>query len=392
MSLHASASPISALSSGAGPINVGLIFGGDSGEHAVSIRSAATVAAGLRSGANAQRYRLSAFYIDQQGRWWGERLATAVLEQGTPATGAQLEAARSELLLGPATALDARFAAGGFTGLPPGALDVEVWFPVLHGPNGEDGTIQGLFTLMRRPFVGSGVLGSAVGMDKLAMKAAFAAAGLPQVAYAAVDAAGLAEPQTAAALVQRLEQQLGYPCFIKPANLGSSVGISKATNRKQLEEGLQLAADLDPRIVVEQGVQARELECAVKGGGARPLSASVLGEICFDSDWYDYETKYSDGKSHTVIPAAVSEAISSRARTMAVQACQAVGATGLARVDFFYDELSGALWLNEINTLPGFTSLSMYPMLWAASGIDLETLLHELLEGAREWHASLAAA
>ncbi|MBM5803433.1 MAG: D-alanine--D-alanine ligase [Cyanobacteria bacterium K_DeepCast_35m_m2_155] len=377
MSLNPAASPDD------GPIRVGLIFGGDSGEHAVSIRSAATVATGLRSGANAQRYQLSPVYIDQQGRWWGEPLASAVLEQATPASTAQLAAANSDHLSS---------LAGGFAGFPPGALEVEVWFPVLHGPNGEDGTIQGLFTLMRRPFVGSGVLGSAVGMDKLAMKAAFAAAALPQVPYGAVDAAELADPERCAELLQRLEQKLGYPCFIKPANLGSSVGISKATTRSELLAGLKLAADLDPRIVVEQGVKARELECAIKGGGARALRASVLGEICFDADWYDYDTKYSDGKSHTVIPAVVPETISSRARAMAIQACQAVGATGLARVDFFYEEDSGALWLNEINTLPGFTSLSMYPMLWAASGIDLETLLHELLEGAREWHASLAAA
>ncbi|MBM5809090.1 MAG: D-alanine--D-alanine ligase [Cyanobacteria bacterium M_surface_7_m2_040] len=374
------------------PIRVGLIFGGDSGEHPVSVRSAATVAAGLRSGANAHRYSLAAFYIDRQGRWWGPQLAEQVLQQGTPASEAQLDAACRDADQRPGGVAADLLSAGGFAGFPAGALAVDVWFPVLHGPNGEDGTIQGLFTLMRRPFVGSGVLGSAVGMDKLAMKAAFAAAGLPQVAYAAVDAAELGEPAAQDTLLNRLEQQLGYPCFIKPANLGSSVGISKATNRGELLAGLQLAADLDPRVVVEQGVQARELECAVKGGGARPLSASVLGEICFDADWYDYDTKYSEGKSHTVIPAVVPEAVSGQARRMAIEAARAVGATGLARVDFFYNEASGALWLNEINTLPGFTSLSMFPMLWAASGVDLETLLHELLLGAREWHASLAAA
>ena len=373
MSLNATAA-----SMGGQPICVGLIFGGDSGEHAVSVRSAATVAGGLRSGANAERYSLRCFYIDQRGRWWGSDLADTVLSQGTPASDAQLACA------------DPR---GGFSGFPEGALDVDVWFPVLHGPNGEDGTIQGLFTLMQRPFVGSGVLGSAVGMDKLAMKAAFAAAGLPQVPYAAVAASELAGVSLASgsdALLLRLEQQLGYPCFIKPANLGSSVGISKATNRAELLSGLQLAAGLDPRVVVEQGVTARELECAVKGGGVRPLEASVLGEICFDADWYDYETKYSDGRSHTVIPAAVPEAIATRARAMAVEACSAVAAQGLSRVDFFYSEAIGELWLNEINTLPGFTSLSMYPMLWAATGVDLETLLHELLQGAREWHLSRA--
>ena len=346
-------------------IKLGLVFGGVSGEHAVSIRSANTVAAALRSGANAQRYQVDCFYIDQWGHWWPPAVADAVLTKGTPAE-------RSEL---PAAPLRQ-----GFQGFPEGALDMELWVPVLHGPNGEDGTIQGLFSLMQVPFVGSGVLGSAVGMDKQAMKAAFAAAGLPQVPYACVDASTLAaEPE---ALAQRLESQLGYPCFIKPANLGSSVGISKASNRAELLQGLALAAQHDPRMVVEQGVQARELECAVLGG--QQMRASVLGEICFDADWYDYETKYSDGKSHTVIPAEVPEALSERARTMAIAACRAVGASGLARVDFFYEESSGSLWLNEINTLPGFTSQSMYPMLWAKTGLPLEELVHELVQLAQE--------
>jgi D-alanine-D-alanine ligase len=375
-------------SDSAAPLIVGLIFGGDSGEHAVSIRSAATVAAGLRSGANAGRYSVRCFYIDQLGRWWGPELADSVLQQATPASDDQLHGALSAAGI-PAE----RWSLGGFAGLPPAALTVDLWFPVLHGPNGEDGTVQGLFTLMQRPFVGSGVLGSAVGMDKLAMKAAFAAAGLPQVPYAAVDGAEVRSgPATLEALVQRLESQLGYPCFIKPANLGSSVGISKATQADELRSGLLLAAGLDTRIVVEQGVVARELECAVRGGGARGLQASVLGEICFDADWYDYETKYSDGLSHTVIPALVPDPIAQRARAMALAAMQAVAAQGLARVDFFYGQATGELWVNEINTLPGFTHLSMYPMLWAASDIDLETLLHELVQGAQEWHQLKAAA
>jgi D-alanine-D-alanine ligase len=331
----------------------------------VSIRSANTVVAALRRGPNGGRYRVSCFYIDQQGHWWPPAVADAVLAKGTPATAEDLPAAP----LRP-----------GFQGFPEGALDVQVWVPVLHGPNGEDGTIQGLFSLMQVPFVGSGVLGSAVGMDKQAMKAAFAAAGLPQVPYACVDAAelqGSTEP-----LLQRLEQQLGYPCFIKPANLGSSVGISKATNRSELLAGLQEAASHDPRMVVEQGVQARELECAVLG--RRQMRASVLGEICFDADWYDYETKYSEGKSHTVIPAVVPAAIADQARSMAIAACRAVAAEGLSRVDFFYEEATGHLWLNEINTLPGFTSQSMYPMLWEATGLPLEELVHQLVELAQE--------
>ena len=356
------------------PVPVGLVFGGASGEHPVSVRSAATVLRGLRSGANAGRYAVSCFYIDRLGRWWGPQLADAVLAQGSPATPEQLAAALEKAGLSPRSR--------GFGGFPEGAPAMQVWFPVLHGPNGEDGTLQGLFTLMGVPFVGSGVLGSAVGMDKQAMKAAFAAAGLPQVPYACVNAAELSgDPEP---LLERLEQQLGYPCFVKPANLGSSVGISKARNRDQLLAGLQAAAALDPRIVVEQGVTARELECAVKGGGAMALQASVLGEICFDADWYDYDTKYSEGRSHTVIPAQVPDAIREQARAMAIEACRAVHAQGLARVDFFYAEDSGALWLNEINTLPGFTSQSMYPMLWAATGVDLEQLVHELIAGAGE--------
>ncbi|MFM7085587.1 MAG: D-alanine--D-alanine ligase family protein [Cyanobium sp.] len=346
-------------------LHVGLVFGGASGEHAVSIRSAATVLQGLRSGANRERYRVSCFYIDCQGRWWDATVADAVLAAGVPATATEL----------PATSPRA-----GFQGLPAGALDVELWYPVLHGPNGEDGTIQGLFTLMQVPFVGSGVLGSALGMDKQAMKAAFAAADLPQVPYVCVQASEL--QSDADGLIARLEQQLGYPCFVKPANLGSSVGISKAVDRAGLEAGLRQAAALDPRLVVERGVSARELECAVLG--TSQLRASVVGEIRFDADWYDYEAKYSDGRSHTLIPAPVREAVATRVQQMAITACRAVAASGLARVDFFYEEASDSLWLNEINTLPGFTSLSMYPMLWQASGLDLEQLVHELVQGARE--------
>ena len=345
------------------PLPVGLVFGGASGEHAVSIRSARTVLAALRSGANADRYAPCLFYIDRQGRWWPEAVADAVLASGVPSEPDHPTPLRP-----------------GFQGFPEGALDVEVWLPVLHGPKGEDGTIQGLFTLMERPFVGSGVLGSAVGMDKQAMKAAFAAAGLPQVPYACLNATELeAGPD---AVAEHLEASLGYPCFVKPANLGSSVGISKATNRTELLEGLRLAASLDPRLIVEQGVEARELECGVLG--VNKLRTSVLGEIRFDADWYDFDTKYSEGLSHTLIPAPVSEAVSERARALALDVFRAVGASGLSRVDFFFDEERDELWVNEINTFPGFTSQSMYPMLWAASGLPLEDLIHTLVTEARE--------
>ena len=349
------------------PTKVGLVFGGASGEHAVSIRSAQTVRRGLNSGLNLKRYEVVAVYIDQEGRWWGPSVADRVLEAGHPADDADLPAPLPDV---------------GFRGLPEETTTVEVWYPVLHGPNGEDGTVQGLFRLMRQPFVGADVLGSAVSMDKQAMKAAFAAADLPQVPYVCVQANELNNSSTRATLLQHIEQKLGYPCFVKPANLGSSVGISKVRHQTELEEGLRKAAILDSRLVVEQGVTARELECAVLG--SQQLQASVVGEVRFDADWYDYHTKYTDGCSTTLIPAPVCDQVSQRIKQQALLACDAVGVHGMARVDFFYDEDADQLWINEINTLPGFTAHSMYPMLWEESGLTLEQLVHELIQTAGE--------
>ena len=348
-------------------VRIGLVFGGASGEHAVSIRSAVTVIGALESGTNRERFSVLPLYIDQQGRWWGETVARSILANGRA---------------GEEQSLPQPLPPASFQALPDGAESVDVWYPVLHGPNGEDGTVQGLFTLMGKPFVGAGVLGSAVAMDKLAMKAAFAAAGLAQVPYVGLNAADLAAPDRHQALVKRIETELGYPCFVKPANLGSSVGISKARNRDQLIAGLDEAAQLDHRIVVEQGVQARELECAVLG--KQHMKASVVGEIRFDADWYDYTTKYSDGLSQTLIPAPISDVLQQQIQTMALEACRALCVEGMARVDFFYDAPNDRIWINEINTLPGFTSLSMYPMLWNASGINLQQLVAQLVDRARE--------
>ena len=349
------------------PLRVGVVFGGASGEHDVSIRSASTVTKALADPSNRERFQVTPLYIDREGRWWPDTIAQSVLERGAALTDDQLP-----------QPLPAR----GLRQLPVDPDQIDVWYPVLHGPNGEDGTVQGLFTLMRQPFVGSGVLGSAVGMDKLAMKAAFADAGLSQVPYIGVNAADLNNPEQLERLLIRLEKELGYPCFVKPANLGSSVGISKVRNRDELLAGLRLAAKLDPRLVVEQGVTARELECAVLGRAH--LKASVVGEVRFDADWYDYETKYTEGRSQTLIPAHLPDAVSQRVQAMAVAACRAVHAYGQARVDVFYDEANGQIWLNEINTLPGFTSQSMYPTLWEASGIPLPQLVAELVATAQE--------
>ena len=349
------------------PLRVGVVFGGASGEHDVSIRSASTVTKALADPSNRERFQVTPLYIDREGRWWPDTIAKSVLQQMAALSDAQLP-----------QPLPAR----GLRQLPVDPDQIDVWYPVLHGPNGEDGTVQGLFTLMQQPFVGSGVLGSAVGMDKLAMKAAFADAGLSQVPYIGVNAADLNNPEQLERLLIRLEKELGYPCFVKPANLGSSVGISKVRNRDELLAGLRLAAQLDPRLVVEQGVSARELECAVLGRAH--LKASVVGEVRFDADWYDYETKYTEGRSQTLIPAPLPDAVSQQVQAMAVDACRAVHAYGQARVDVFYDEANGQIWLNEINTLPGFTSQSMYPTLWEASGIPLPQLVAELVATAQE--------
>ncbi|WP_114994048.1 D-alanine--D-alanine ligase family protein [Synechococcus sp. UW179A] len=348
-------------------IRVGVVFGGASGEHDVSIRSALTVIKALADASHQGRFQVTPLYIDHGGRWWPDTIAKSVLERRSALTNDQLP-----------QPLPAR----GLRQLPVDPDQIDVWYPVLHGPNGEDGTVQGLFTLMQQPFVGSGVLGSAVGMDKLAMKAAFSAAGINQVPYVGVNAADLKHPQQLECVLAKLEKELGYPCFVKPANLGSSVGISKVRNRDELLAGLELAAELDPRLVVEKGVKARELECAVLG--REHLRASVVGEVRFDADWYDYETKYTEGLSQTLIPAPLPDEVSQRIQAMAVDACRAVHAYGQARVDVFYDDADGQIWMNEINTLPGFTSQSMYPTLWEASGIPLPQLVAELVATAQE--------
>ncbi|MBE9136776.1 D-alanine--D-alanine ligase [Nodosilinea sp. LEGE 07088] len=344
-------------------VTVGLLFGGCSGEHEVSIRSAQAIARALASGANVEKYTVLPVYIRKDGVWQAGPQAKTVLTAGLPPQDEGSAPSTPRQRLPQFEAVDT----------------VDIWFPVLHGPNGEDGTVQGLLTLMQQPFVGSGVLGSALGMDKIAMKTAFAQAGLPQVQYLAVSRAEVwSNPCVFPKLCDRIEAELGYPCFIKPANLGSSVGIAKATSRKELEAGLDSAASYDRRIIVEAGVVAREVECAVLGNDTP--KASVLGEISFGSDFYDYETKYTSGQSQHGIPANLPDEITRRIQEMAITAFQAVDAAGISRVDFFYVEDTGEVLINEINTLPGFTATSMYPMMWEASGVSFATLVDALIQ------------
>ena len=351
---------------------IGVLFGGCSGEHEVSIRSAQAIAQALTQGSNGEKYTVVPVYIQKTGAWQFGASAAATLAAGVPPTDV------------PETTPISRLPD------PDLAATIDVWFPVLHGPNGEDGTLQGLLTLMQKPYVGSGVLGSAVGMDKVAMKTAFAQAGLPQVNYLYVSRGEVwSNPCVFPALCDRIETTLGYPCFVKPANLGSSVGIAKARSRQELEAALDSVASYDRRLIVEAGVTAREVECAVLGNDTP--KASVLGEIAFNGDFYDYETKYTAGEADLIIPADLPEAVSRDIREMAIAAFQAVDAAGLSRVDFFYVEATGEILINEINTLPGFTATSMYPLLWQATGVSFEDLVDQLVQLALERSPSQTA-
>jgi D-alanine-D-alanine ligase len=355
-------------------LKVGLLFGGRSGEHEVSINSAKAIASAINSSENTSKYELQPFYIQKNGRWLAGEAPQKVLESGVPLL--ESSDSTSQQLTSKSDTLS-RWES------PSQVADIDVWFPILHGPNGEDGTIQGLLTLMQIPFVGSGVLGSALGMDKLAMKTVFDRAGLPQVKYLGVNRSQIySNPCVFPKLGDEIEAQLGYPCFVKPANLGSSVGIAKAKSRQELETALDNAASYDRRIIVEAGVVAREVECAVLGND-NP-QASVVGEISFNSDFYDYETKYSAGKADLHIPAKIPDAIAAQIQEMSIRAFAAVDAAGLARVDFFYVEETGEVLINEINTLPGFTATSMYPQLWEASGVSFPQLVDRLIQLALE--------
>jgi D-alanine-D-alanine ligase len=346
-------------------MRVGALFGGRSGEHEVSIRSAQAIIRALTTGANASKYDVVPFYIQKNGCWQAGAVAEAALASGQPP---EAEAEPSET---------------GLWTFPAAAANIDVWFPMLHGPNGEDGTLQGLLQLMQKPFVGCGVLASALSMDKLAMKQAFAQAGLPQVKYLGVTRSQVwSNPCVFPKLCDQIETELGYPCFVKPANLGSSVGIAKVRTRSELEAALDSAASYDRRIIVEAGVTAREVECAVLGND-QP-KASVVGEISFSSDFYDYETKYTEGKADLHVPARLPDQIARQIQEMAVQAFMAVDGAGISRVDFFYIEATGEILINEINTLPGFTATSMYPQLWAATGVPFPELVDRLVELALE--------
>jgi D-alanine-D-alanine ligase len=365
-------------------LRVGVIYGGRSGEHEVSLASAAAVFQNL----DPERYLPIAILIDKEGRWAlparppAISVAADVIHAGRKGIS-EPSAREAHLVAHPGgdtlLTIDRRKNGAVVSG-----LGLDVVFPVLHGPYGEDGTVQGLLELANVPYVGAGVLASAVGMDKAAMKKVFAADHLPICDYEVVLTREWRrdERTTMNAIVARL----GFPVFVKPANLGSSVGISKARHAVELRDAINLAAEFDRKVVVEAAVpKAREIECSVIGNDEP--EASVPGEVVPSREFYDYQAKYLDSGSQLLIPAPLSTSLTEKVRELAIAAFRAIDGSGMARVDFLLAGETGLLYLNEVNTIPGFTTIGMYSKMWAASGLPFPALLDRLIGLALERHA-----
>lgn len=331
-------------------IRVGVIFGGRSGEHEVSLMSATSVLGAI----DKNRYEVIPIGITGEGRW---------IIEGDPLL--QLK--------------ERDFSRGG--SIPVKLLEkLDVAFPVLHGPYGEDGTIQGLFEMLSIPYVGAGVVGSAVGMDKRMMKQIFLQSGLLTADYVTLLRREWEEDKDR--VRRRVEENIGFPCFVKPVNMGSSVGISKVKEQEQLAQALDLACKYDREIIVEEYINCREIECSVLGNDTP--RASLPGEVVPHTEFYDYEAKYTDGLTDFLLPAPLSSEDTEKVRELAITAFLAVNACGMARVDLFLDRFSGQFYVNELNTLPGFTQFSMYPKMWETTGLGYSDLITELIDLARE--------
>ena len=351
-------------------VRVGIIFGGRSGEHEVSLASAASVIQAI----DRTRFEPVAIGIAKDGRWLvgGDQLCAL-------AQAAGITLALPEGIVEPTEALEKMEARGG---LPAGlSTRLDVVFPLIHGPFGEDGTLQGLLELADLPYVGAGVMASAVGMDKVVQKAVFRAHGIPVVEHMVIlRSKWEQEPE---AVKARVAAAVGFPCFVKPANLGSSVGVSKVKSPDELPEAVALAGKYDRKLLVEQAVSAREIEVSVLGNDEP--QASVPGEVVPEKEWYDYEAKYTPGLTRLLIPAPLGTSETEAVRQLAVKAYRAIDCCGMARVDFFFE--GDRFILNEVNTIPGFTATSAYPRLWEVSGLSYPALISRLIELALERHA-----
>ncbi|WHY92180.1 D-alanine--D-alanine ligase [Neobacillus cucumis] len=345
---------------------LGLLYGGKSAEHKVSMQTAMAVIRAL----DLEKFEIHPIYINEEGKWIkGAQLQAPVenVKELEFTGGNEL----SPLSLAPAL----------FEGNKQEQAPLDVIFPLLHGPNGEDGTVQGLLELLNLPYAGNGVLASAAGMDKVMMKNVFAQAGLAQVNYVAFIKSDWQKEKEAA--YAKVEEALGYPCFVKPANLGSSVGISKCRNRAELETAFAEAFQFDRKVIIEEGVTAREIEVGILGNDEP--ECSIAGEIVPKKDFYDYKAKYEDGETALIIPAEITEDEYKQIKAMAIQAFKALDCSGLVRADFFLTKDGRAL-INEVNTMPGFTPFSMFPLLWKHTGVEYPQLIERLVNLAKERH------
>jgi D-alanine-D-alanine ligase len=380
-------------------LTVAVIFGGQSGEHEVSLASASSVIQAL----DRDKYRVIPLGISKKGRWITGGDPMARLRSASHADTAEEPIELISEREGTGTNTSTEGKSTGESSRPAADIpsnelqlipmerlrdteiqdaEIDVAFPVLHGPYGEDGTIQGLLEIAGIPYVGAGVLASAVGMDKEMMKTLFEHRGLPSVRYITFTRK-LCESDLGE-VMGRVEAEIGYPAFVKPCNMGSSVGISKAKGPGQLKEAIELACRHDRKIIVEEGLDCREIECSVLGNDEPQVS--LAGEIVSKHEFYDYEAKYTEGLADIVIPAPIDDALMKKARKLALEAYRAIHCSGMARVDLFLERESNALYLNEINTIPGFTATSVYTKLWEATGIGYSQLLDKLIELALERH------
>ncbi len=366
------------MAEGKKKLRIGLFFGGRSGEHEVSLASAKSVMENL----DKDKFEVVPIGITKEGSWLlGVDPVRLLAAEQDVTPDANLEQTTAVTLTGDPTLRRLIPVQGGEPLGSSGSIDV--LFPVMHGTYGEDGSLQGLMDMANVPYVGCGVLGSALGMDKEKMKMVFQSVGLPIVDYVVYRRNEWERsPET---IMDAIEQRFGYPCFVKPVNLGSSVGVSKAHSREELEHAINVAAEYDRKIIIERAIDCREVECAVLGND-EPI-ASVVGEVISSNEFYDYRAKYIDNKSQTIIPANIPQATAEEVRRQSVQAFLALDLSGLARVDFFIEKQTGKVYINEVNTMPGFTQISMYPKLWQASGVSYPELLERLIELALERHA-----
>jgi len=342
---------------------IGLIFGGHSNEHDVSISSAKTVFRAFKAQINKERFMVKAFYINKYGDWLDSDFSEKILIGEIKNYQIKKQEIFNQEKINFLDGIEFQ--------------DVDIWFPLLHGFNGEDGSIHGLLRFTKKPLVGCGIIGSALGMDKILMKTIFSNHKHPQVNYLVFQNEDLNDKKVKNKIINEILKKLNFPVFVKPSNSGSSLGISKVKNESEILLALEKAREIDPRILIEEGLEVREIECGIIGNSK--LLTSEIGEVNYESDWYDYDSKYHSNNK-IIIPAEIDSKITKEIKEIAIKSCRALNIFGFARVDFFLEKSSNKILLNEINTIPGFTKNSMFPMLWEASGLKIEQLVAKLVD------------